>query len=61
MCNRAIATIVALALVLFFLELAQSEEPVSTSYASVGATNTFWNIAKEQGFYKKHGLDAEVI
>lgn len=38
-----------------------AQEKITLSYASVGATNAIWNIAKELGFYKKHGLDADVI
>ena len=34
-----------------------AQEKLKTSYASIGATNAIWNIAKERGFYKKHGLD----
>ena len=34
---------------------------LKTSYASIGATNAIWNIAKERGFYKKHGLDVDVV
>ena len=40
---------------------ARSQERISVSYASIGATNAIWNIAKERGFYKKHGLDVEVV
>jgi NitT/TauT family transport system substrate-binding protein len=40
---------------------ANDQEKLTTSYASVGATNTIWNIAKERGFYKKHGLDVDVV
>ena len=40
---------------------ARAQEKLILSYASVGATNAIWNIAKEAGFYKKRGLDAEVV
>lgn len=40
---------------------AEAQEKLKTSYASVGATNAIWNIAKERGFYKKYGLDVEVV
>lgn len=38
-----------------------AQDKLKTSYASIGATNAIWNIAKERGFYKKHGLDTEVV
>jgi ABC-type nitrate/sulfonate/bicarbonate transport system substrate-binding protein len=40
---------------------AEAQDKLKTSYASVGATNAIWNIAKERGFDKKHGLDVEVV
>ena len=38
-----------------------AQERLKTSYASIGATNAIWNIAKERGFYKKYGLDVDVV
>jgi ABC-type nitrate/sulfonate/bicarbonate transport system substrate-binding protein len=38
-----------------------AQEKLKTSYASIGATNAIWNIAKERGFYKNHGLDVDVV
>lgn len=46
---------------IFGLGTATPQEKLKTSYASVGATNAIWNIAKERGFYKKYGLDVEVV
>jgi len=44
-----------------FASEAEAQEKLKTSYASIGASNAIWNIAKERGFYKKHGLDVEVV
>jgi NitT/TauT family transport system substrate-binding protein len=52
------------ALLLWIFTIATStvaQEKVNLSYASVGGANSIWNIAKEAGFYKKRGLDAEVV
>jgi len=38
-----------------------SQEKLTLSYAALGGPNSIWNIAKDVGFYKKHGLDAEVV
>ena len=38
-----------------------AQERLKASYASIGATNAIWNIAIERGFYKKHGLDVDVV
>lgn len=29
-----------------------TQDKLKTSYASIGATNAIWNIAKDRGFYK---------
>jgi NitT/TauT family transport system substrate-binding protein len=39
----------------------RAQEKLSLSYAALGGANSIWNIAKEAGFYKKRGLDAEVV
>ena len=38
-----------------------AQERLTFSYAALGGPNSIWNIAKDVGFYKKHGLDAEVV
>ena len=40
---------------------AAAQDKLKTFYASIGATNAIWNVAKERGFYRKHGLDTEVV
>ena len=50
---------------LFFIFDLQSapraQERIRVSNSSTDAQNTIWNIAKEEGFYKRHGLDADVV
>jgi len=41
--------------------VARAQEKVRISYSSSDTLNSLWTIADEAGFYKKHGLDAEVI
>lgn len=38
-----------------------SQEKVRLSYSSTDTINSIWTVADDAGFYKKHGLDAEVI
>jgi NitT/TauT family transport system substrate-binding protein len=38
-----------------------AQERLTFSYAALGGPNSIWNIAKDAGFYKKHGLDAEIV
>jgi len=39
----------------------RAQERIRVSNSSTDAQNTIWNIAKEEGFYKRHGLDADVV
>lgn len=38
-----------------------AQEKIKISYSSVDATNAVWYIAQERGFYRKHGLDGELV
>jgi NitT/TauT family transport system substrate-binding protein len=40
---------------------ADSQEKVRVSYSSTDTLNSLWTIAGDAGFYKKHGLDADVV
>lgn len=40
---------------------AQAQQKLKLAYASVDTTNAVWYVAKERGFYQKHGLDVELI
>jgi NitT/TauT family transport system substrate-binding protein len=55
--------IAAIALVLIGLATgnAHSQESIRVAYSSTDALNSLWTIAADGGFYKKHGLDAEVV
>lgn len=38
-----------------------AQERVRLSNSSTDATNVVWLVAKDAGFYKKHGLDADLV
>ena len=40
---------------------AQAQERISIAYSSTDTLNQTWTIAKEAGFYKKHGLDVDLV
>ena len=42
-------------------QLGDAQEKVKVSYSSVDASNAVWQVAQEEGFYKKYGLDASGI
>ena len=39
----------------------EAQEKLKVAYSSVDAPNAIWYLAKDKGFYQKHGLDAELI
>jgi NitT/TauT family transport system substrate-binding protein len=40
---------------------ARAQEKVRISYSSTDTLNSLWTVADDAGFYKRHGLDAEVV
>ncbi|HEX9443738.1 MAG TPA: ABC transporter substrate-binding protein, partial [Candidatus Binatia bacterium] len=40
---------------------ARAEEKIRISYSSADATNAVYFVAQERGFYKKHGVDSELV
>jgi NitT/TauT family transport system substrate-binding protein len=40
---------------------AEAQERVRVAYSSTDTLNAIWTIAADAGFYRKHGLDAEVV
>ena len=42
-------------------EETQAQEKFKLSYSSADTTNAVYFVAQERNFYKKHGLDAELI
>ncbi len=60
LCRR---TISAVLLVLFVLigARAESQEKIRIAFSSTDSLNGIWTIAQGAGFYKKNGLDADVV
>jgi NitT/TauT family transport system substrate-binding protein len=40
---------------------AQSQEKIKVAYSSTDSINQVWTIAQDMGFYKKHGLDVDLV
>src|SRR5215475_8766768 len=38
-----------------------AQENIRIAYSSTDTLNSIWTVADDAGFYKKHGLDAEVV
>ena len=58
---RKIISAVVVLLIGIATSPAASQESIRVAYSSTDTLNSLWTIAAEAGFYKKHGLDAEVV
>lgn len=60
--NRLLVTIVLAGCVqLLMTGQSRAQERIKISYSSADSTNVVWFTALDAGFYKKHGIDAELI
>ena len=57
----AAVTVVVIASWLALLADGSAQERLKVVYSSADATNFVWYAAQDGGFYKKHGLDVELI
>jgi NitT/TauT family transport system substrate-binding protein len=48
-------------LIFSFPTLAQSQDKIKIAYSSTDTINQVWTIAQDAGFYKKHGLDVDLV
>jgi NitT/TauT family transport system substrate-binding protein len=44
-----------------FLSAAWSQERIRVSYSALESNNAVWYLARDRGFYKKNGLDVDLI
>lgn len=56
-----IAILMGIVALTVFAQDSQAQQRLKLAYASVDTTNAVWYVAKERGFYQKHGLDVELI
>jgi NitT/TauT family transport system substrate-binding protein len=54
-------TAIGILLVAAWSPNAESQEKIRLSYSSTDTINQVWTIAQEAGFYKKHGLDVDLV
>lgn len=55
------ALIIGVSLILSPWMRAEAQDKVRIAYSSTDTLNSIWTVANDAGFYKKHGLDAEVV
>src|SRR5215813_12476227 len=48
-------------LLTFFSLSAQAQDKIKIAYSSTDTLNQIWTIAQDAGFYKKNGLDADLV
>jgi NitT/TauT family transport system substrate-binding protein len=51
----------ALFLIAILPLLADAQEKIKLAYSSTDTINQVWTIAQDAGFYKKHGLDVDLV
>ena len=54
-------TVLAVALLTGSIRLVSAEEKIRLSYSALSPSTAFLWVPREKGFFKKHGLDAEII
>ena len=60
--SRAVKTLIGLILVaLCIVDRATGQEKIRLSHSALETSNAVWFIAQELGFYKKYGLDSELL
>jgi NitT/TauT family transport system substrate-binding protein len=59
--RKRILGFAALFLLLMLGVMAEAQEKIRIEYSSTDTLNQLWTIADDAGFYRKHGLDAEVV
>src|SRR5215471_16537509 len=57
----SLVLIVGVFLIVIQLATGEAQEKIRIAYSSTDTLNSIWTVADDAGFYKKHGLDAEVV
>ncbi|TAJ90796.1 ABC transporter substrate-binding protein [bacterium] len=59
--ERSVGLGAAIAIIFLGISEVQAQEKIGISYSSIDTSNSIWYVAEEAGFYRKHGLQAELI
>jgi len=60
-CRRNLLTVIGLILAVISALDAQAQEKIKIAYSSTDTLNQIWTIAQDAGFYKKNGLDVDLV
>lgn len=58
---RILISAVLLTLIVIPWTASHPQEKVRVAYSSTDTINSIWTVAQDGGFYKRHGLDADVV
>src|ERR671914_1668135 len=58
--RRYVLALILLAIIIPLGE-AEAQEKIRIAFSSTDSLNGIWTVAQEAGFYKKNGLDADVV
>lgn len=59
--QRSVGLCAAIAIIFLGIGGVQAQEKIRISYSSIDTSNSIWYVAEAAGFYRKNGLDAELI
>jgi NitT/TauT family transport system substrate-binding protein len=59
-CQRLLFIILFLCIAIWPIKV-ESQEKIKLAYSSTDTINQVWTIAQDAGFYKKHGLDVDLV
>jgi ABC-type nitrate/sulfonate/bicarbonate transport system substrate-binding protein len=59
-CQRLLFIILFLVIAIWPIKV-ESQEKIKLAYSSTDTINQVWTIAQDAGFYKKHGLDVDLV
>jgi NitT/TauT family transport system substrate-binding protein len=59
-CQRLLFIILFLFIAIWPIKV-ESQEKIKLAYSSTDTINQVWTIAQDAGFYKKHGLDVDLV
>ena len=60
-CRRNLLTVIGLILAVISALDAKAQEKIKIAYSSTDTLNQIWTIAQDAGFYKKNGLDVDLV
>lgn len=59
--NQRLLFIISFLFIAIWPTKAESQEKIKLAYSSTDTINQVWTIAQDAGFYKKHGLDVDLV